>query len=551
MKIASGGMATVYAGRLRGKHGFSRVVAMKRAHAHLLEDEQLRRSLLAEARLASRIHHPNVVSVLDVDEPGDELVLVMDYVEGASLSQMITTAQKQSAAGREPAVETDPLRPAVIVRIVLDVCAGLHAAHELADDEGAPLGIVHRDVSPQNILVGVDGLARLADFGIAKCSESTTATAGLRGKFGYMAPEYISDRRLDRRVDIFALGVVLWEALTKKRLFRGEGELETIKQVMDHEPAAVSTQSPAVPKELDHVVARALAKDPDDRYPTALELANDLAAAAKAAKLDATSADVSKSVLGLFGPTLEGRRIVLRDLMSTSVTKTTSRGGTPAAPPAQELETLPGSAPGNTDALTLPVERPVASASLPLIEDDPEATHGPLTSSAPEAGLPSTPKPRRSFALLGGAIVAGTAALTVVTVMRGSLFHGRDAGVPPRTADVATETSASPLPNAPEAKPRDAESTGETRALAPPTSPSVAADQAPLLSSASGRITAHHFPGPATRPPSHPQPASASAPSTPTLPQSSTATIPEPAKPVPAATTAPPATSQGRPGLGY
>jgi serine/threonine-protein kinase len=204
VKIASGGMATVYVGRLRGVEGFSRQVAIKRAHPHLVEDPAFRRMLIAEARLAARIHHPNVVSVQDVDEADGELLLAMDYVEGAALSSLLGAAIHAER----------PLPPAIAVRVILDAALGLHAAHTLTDEEGHPLGLVHRDVSPHNILVGLDGVARITDFGIAKCMTSNTAgtataTGVLKGKLAYMAPEYVEHGDIDARGDVFARGVVL------------------------------------------------------------------------------------------------------------------------------------------------------------------------------------------------------------------------------------------------------------------------------------------------------------------------------------------------------
>src|SRR5262245_28626151 len=173
-------MASVYVGRRSGSVGFSRLVAIKRAHPHLLRAAGTREMLLREAGAASRIHHPNVVAVRDVEETGDELLLVMDYVEGASLAELL-------ASDEDAQLE---LPSHIAVRILLDTCAGLSAVHTLRDDSGTPLGLVHRDVSPQNILVGIDGTSRLSDFGLAKVTAATmTRTTGiLRGKLAYMPP---------------------------------------------------------------------------------------------------------------------------------------------------------------------------------------------------------------------------------------------------------------------------------------------------------------------------------------------------------------------------
>src|SRR5262249_29211695 len=157
--------------------------------------------------------HPNVVAVLDVEELEGELSLVMDYVEGTSLFDLLEASQAKGGQ----------LSPRIAMRVVLDACSGLHAAHMLADEFGRPLGLVHRDVSPQNILVGVDGAARLSDFGIAKHAEGAATTTGvLKGKLSYMAPEYLESTQLDARSDVFSMGVVAWEALAGQKLFRGK-----------------------------------------------------------------------------------------------------------------------------------------------------------------------------------------------------------------------------------------------------------------------------------------------------------------------------------------
>ena len=245
-KIASGGMGTVYVGRLRGAAGFSRLVAIKRAHPHLLEDANFSRMLIKEAELASAISHPNAVAVVDVESFEGELLLVMDYVHGVPLSQLIQAFDPQE----------QPLPPAVAIRIVLDACAGLQACHDACDEDGQPLRLVHRDVSPQNVLVGVDGQGRLTDFGIAKSQlrdDKLTATGSVRGKTGYMAPEYVAEGKLDHRSDVFAAGVVLWEAIAGKRLFRGATDLETLKNLTETDAPLLSEAAPWVGDTLEKV----------------------------------------------------------------------------------------------------------------------------------------------------------------------------------------------------------------------------------------------------------------------------------------------------------
>jgi serine/threonine-protein kinase len=318
IKIASGGMASVYVGRLRGAVGFWRIVAIKRAHAHLIEDPAFRRLLVAEARLASKIHHPNVVAVQDVEELSEELLLVMDYVEGAPLSELNAVAAR---TGRT-------LPPGVVVRIGIDACTGLHAAHELVDEAGTPLHLVHRDVSPQNLLVGLDGVTRIADFGIAKCGQSgtsATTTGALKGKVAYMSPEYIEGRELDARSDIFALGVVLWEALTGKRLFRGPNEVDTLRRVVEQPASKVSSfvRDLAV---FDAVIAKAVEKSPSRRFATAREFGDALEEAARGPRLLASYAAVGAEVRTLVGTELEERRLRVRDHVSPSGSSPPRRG---------------------------------------------------------------------------------------------------------------------------------------------------------------------------------------------------------------------------------
>ena len=201
------------------------------------------------------------------------------------------------------------------MRVVLDACAGLHAAHELTDDTGRALGLVHRDVSPQNVLVGIDGVARVTDFGIAKCIETSdpgTSRESLKGKVGYMAPEYVRGESVDRRVDVFALGVVLWEALCGRRLFRGQSDAETLERVLSAIVPPVSEVSPELAP-LDAVVARAVHRDPALRFATTEAMAHDLELAAAPHALVAGAPDVGRFVRETLGPRLEERRRALRE----------------------------------------------------------------------------------------------------------------------------------------------------------------------------------------------------------------------------------------------
>ncbi len=275
--IASGGMATVYLGRAEGARGFERQVAIKAMHPHLAEDPEFVTMFLDEARMAANIRHPNVVPTLDVAEENGQLFLIMEYVEGLSLHALKRALKKQRGAVPLP----------IAIRIVLDMLAGLHAAHELTAADGAPMKLVHRDVSPQNVLVGVDGVSRIMDFGIARAEIRITATQGaqVKGKMAYMAPEQIRAQPIDRRADVYAAGVVAWELITGERLFRADNEGALVQMVLEGATRPPSQITAAVTPEIDAVCMRALALWPAERSATAAEFAEALEIAAEASHI--------------------------------------------------------------------------------------------------------------------------------------------------------------------------------------------------------------------------------------------------------------------------
>ena len=262
--VAAGGMATVHLGRLQGPVGFARTVAIKRLHPHLARDQEFVTAFLDEARLAARIRHPNVVPTLDVVALDGELLLVMEFVQGETLSKLLARA-----AG------TGGIPPPIISAIMIATLEGLHAAHEARSDRGEPLHIVHRDVSPQNVMVGSDGIARVLDFGVAKATgrlqESTEGA--VKGKFAYMSPEQLNMHKLDRRTDVFAAAVVLWELLTGQRLFAGDQPAAIIQAVMNKEIPPPSSVVRGLPRSLDEVVLRGLSRDAALRFGSAHEMA--------------------------------------------------------------------------------------------------------------------------------------------------------------------------------------------------------------------------------------------------------------------------------------
>jgi serine/threonine-protein kinase len=319
--IASGGMASVHLGRAVGTGGFARLVAVKRLHAHIASDPEFVEMFLDEARLASRIHHPNVVATIDVVTHEGQLLLVMEHVLGESWWHLARAARERG----------EPLPVDVVAAVVSGLLSGLHAAHEARSEAGEPLEIVHRDVSPQNLLVGVDGVPRVVDFGIAKAVSRAQSTrdGALKGKLAYMAPEQIRREAVTRRADVYAAGIVLWESLANRRLFAADDAAAVIAAVLEGGVPAPSSLRADVPAALDGVVLRAVAVDPSERYATALEFARALEAAVTPAGARA----VADCVSSLAAVALEQRRRLVAMAEQTPSERSPSASGAPAPEP--------------------------------------------------------------------------------------------------------------------------------------------------------------------------------------------------------------------------
>lgn len=341
-ELARGGMATVHVGRLAGPAGFSRTVAIKRLHPHLCQDDAFVRMLLDEARLAGRIQHPNVVGMLDVVNDGDEVLLVMEYVAGESLLRLLRAEKARGS--------TIPL--AVTSAVMVDTLRGLHAAHEAKAERGEPLQLIHRDVTPHNVMIRADGTAVVVDFGVAKAAGRlhTTEEGTIKGKLPYMAPEQVRGKELSRRVDIFAAGAVLWEMLVGERAVGGKTEAEVLERLLYAEiPPPSTVAKAAVPSALDAVVMRALSRDPADRFATAAEMAQ----AIEEACPPATASRVAAWVEELAGPTLKTRAERLAILEATV-----------AIDEAKPVPAATGSWTANADAdLTTKAETPIGAAA--------------------------------------------------------------------------------------------------------------------------------------------------------------------------------------------
>jgi len=287
-KLAAGGMAIVYVARAHGVAGFERLVAIKVLHSNLAHEDEFIKMFLDEARLAASIRHPNVVPTIDIsDSEKSGYFIVMEYIEGDHLGQLLSSANKSG--------ERLPIR--VTLRIVGDALGGLGAAHDLRDEHGNKQNLVHRDVSPHNIMVGRDGVARLTDFGVAKAEDRLTHTRDgqVKGKLAYMAPEQAASGTTDTRSDLFSMGVILWECLTGQRLMRAESTAATLHKLLHGEIPKPSTILPELAP-LDPVLAKALSRDADQRYPTAEAFARALEDVASSFAGAASLREVSRIV---------------------------------------------------------------------------------------------------------------------------------------------------------------------------------------------------------------------------------------------------------------
>jgi serine/threonine protein kinase len=353
-EIASGGMASVQYGRLFGPRGFSRAVAIKRLHPHLSQDPEFTSMFIDEARLSARLMHANIVHTLDVIEAPGEVALVMEYVHGESLWMLERVC-------RALAVQV-PLR--IGCAIMVSVLHGLHAAHETLDDAGQPLLVVHRDVSPQNILIGVDGVPRILDFGIAKAAGRVrdTKSGEIKGKLGYISTEQLQGEEACRRTDVYGAAVVLWEVLTGTLLFDGPNEQAVVKRVLSDQVAPPSQLRPEVPATLDAIVLRGLSRDRAARYATAQEMA---VAIERAVGL-ATQSEVATWLRQVAGDRLDDRMRYLTALQEGSGTRS------PRATAAHTTRRIATG--GNTPVVDSGVVPTAASAEAPDVRPMPSVS---------------------------------------------------------------------------------------------------------------------------------------------------------------------------------
>lgn len=405
-EIASGGMATIHVGRLIDSPDSSQTFAVKRLHPHLSKSPEFVAMFLDEARVAARIRHPNVVSIIDVVSQADELLLVMDYIEGESLSRLL---------GPNPASH-QKVAPEIAVRIMADVLEGLHAAHEITDDNGVPLGVVHRDVSPQNVLVGTDGVSHLIDFGVAKAAGRlhVTKDGAIKGKIAYMAPEQIRGT-VDRRADVYAASTVLWEMLVGRRIFPGV-ETQVIFEVLNSKIVPAGSLATGISKALDAAIMKGLAKEPERRFANALQMAEVI----KRAVRPATTSEVAHWLQSMAGPALSRRAQVVAEAEGRAVAAPqASRGsgsyGSRPEPPRMQI--------GSYSDANLPIAQSALQQPLmPAPQTTAAVARVAATATGQHAAMPATTTgayktvTRRNYSWLIGAVIGVAIAMVVLTI---------------------------------------------------------------------------------------------------------------------------------------
>ena len=461
-KLATGGMAELFLAKNASGAGIERYVVLKRVLSHRAHDASFVTMFLDEARLAAQLRHPNIAQVYDTGVLGDSYFFTMEYVHGETVREILHRSYERDQKIPLPCVLT----------IASHAAAGLHHAHERTGLDGEPLGIVHRDVSPSNLMVSYEGHVKVVDFGVAKASlrRSETQSGTVKGKISYLSPEQCRGKVIDRRSDLFSLGIVMWEMLASDRLFKRQTDYENMEAIVKEDAPSLVGRRPDLPREIDAMVARLLAKDPDARYQSAGEVVDAIEQIAVSAGLSLSTTSLARFMLDLFGarrePWLEMKA---RDVKTEAVTVTASVGAA-----LSEL----------TDAQL---------ASVPDLQqhhprDWPEGSPGPLddasTTTEPLRGVPVTapardPVPlepiarasRRGWIVLaGGATIALVAVVLVVLRVHGGEAVPRDAAA---LAVVAPPPPVAPPAVAPPPPPAVAP------AVAPPVDAALAVESAP------------------------------------------------------------------------
>lgn len=459
--IATGGMGAVWAARLRGKHGFQRLLAIKVLRLELAADGIFRSMFLDEMRIVTAIDHPNVVAVVDLGEEAGMLFAAIDYVDGPSLNDLIRAVECKG----------EIIPSGIVARILADACAGLHAAHELTDAAGRMLDVVHRDISPQNLLIGRNGRVRVIDFGIAKArarlAENTTGTS-LKGKVRYMPLEQLGRGAVDRRSDVWALGAVLYRALSGHSAYRGENEIEVLRAVLDDEP--IEPLPATVPRAFSDVVMRMLAREPDQRPPSAERARFEIERAMTEARITTTADHVAAYLADQMSPFFARRSAAI----DAAMTQLDGKSSMPRLllSPSTELDLSELKLDSTVSRTVRGVGPPTAPEFLPVLGN---ASNTPMTASLsgsspavisePDSGdIAGVLAPRR---LSTRALVALASAAVTVTLVGVAVVKTVDGAPAARDAAVGATphvARAAPAPDPPAARSSSFEGKGTSSA---------------------------------------------------------------------------------------
>jgi len=440
-KIASGGMGQIFLAREYGT-GFERLVVLKLILPHLAEDDEFLTMFLNEAGLVARLTHPNLITILDLTEIEGRHCLAMEYVQGDDVRSLDKFSREQGK----------PLPVGLILRIMADAAAGLHYAHEARDAQGNPLRLVHRDVSPQNILVGFDGGVKVIDFGVAKAATSShnTATGVLKGKYPYMSPEQASGLAIDARSDMFALGVVMWELLTGRRLFKGDSDMMTLRLVKDCQVLRPSQLNPKLPPGLDELLLKALSLSPDNRFPDCGAFRLALEDYALSLRLPSSSAHLAAYLRDLYAKRIASEADPAKldqlaedvDLDSRSNASQSSQQANPGTPRSSSSRAV-----GRLSQVANPGTRSRQAVPPPPPKDKTRGT-APLVRPEPPRRIPWVPMAAAGAGLLiaGVALVfmRGAAGATPVQTLPPTITAAQPAKPPPSNPESARPQAEEP-----------------------------------------------------------------------------------------------------------
>jgi len=456
LPIAKGGMASVWAARLRGTRGFQKMVAIKTMLPGLVDDLHFERMFLDEASLASQVRHPHVIEILDLGEVDRILYLVMEWVDGEPLNIIMKYAATRGGI---------PL--AIAVSITAQACRGLHAAHELRDENGTLVGLVHRDVSPQNVLLTYEGVVKVVDFGVAKATSrasNDTEAGQLKGKIAYMSPEQLRGERIDRRTDVFAMGILLYMMTTGTHPFRGDDQSQTIRRISDDDPVTPpSAIVPGYPAGLEAVVLQSLAKDASKRYPTANDMLIGLTRALPPSMRPSTDEEVAEFLRALLPDRLEKRKSAIKAALEAADRREAGK----SAPRIADGE-LPDEAPTVLEGL-------VSSREVTPSAEGQQSLPGATTREALPAARDSrrTPGRNRMRTALSAALIAALGVIAMLLFTRRPPTVVAAVDSPPVTPTPSVVRAPAPVVGEPAVEPLQslpttpAESTAPVKSAAP------------------------------------------------------------------------------------